>query len=70
MNKRISASFTFDMVIENCKGSLSMFLADDQKIKIQKRSAQIMKAILHFSKDKPGRYMYLTSHATSYIKYM
>lgn len=64
MNKRISASFT------NCKGSLSMFLADDQKIQIQKRSAQIMKAILHFSKDKPGRYMYLTSHATSYIKYM
>lgn len=39
MNKRISASFTFDMVIENCKGSLSMFLADDQKI--QKRNAQI-----------------------------
>lgn len=36
MNKRISASFT------NCKGSLSMFLADNQKIKIQKRSAQIM----------------------------
>lgn len=29
MNKRISVSFIFDMVIENCKGLLSMFLVDD-----------------------------------------